>query len=109
MLRKVEFENFMCLKNVSVELDPFTVLVGRNAAGKSAIFKALVTLARLVGNHPAPVRGARGEFFLEPGVTLDDLAWRGDTGLPIMAASYGGASDNYMPGGSGKRPVSRVA
>ncbi len=83
MLRKVEVENFMCLKNVSAELDPFTVLVGRNAAGKSAIFKALVTLARLVGDRPAPVRGPRGEFFLEPGVTLDDLVWRGDSGLPM--------------------------
>ncbi len=88
MLRKIEFDNFMCLKDVSVELDPFTVLVGRNGAGKSAIFKGLVTLARLISDHPASVRGPRGEFFLETGVTLDDLVWKGDTGLPIRFRAW---------------------
>jgi predicted ATPase len=88
MLRKIEFENFMCLKDVSVELEPFTILVGKNAAGKSAIFKGLVTLARLVSDHPASVRGQRGEFFLETGVTLDDLVWKGDTGLPIKFRAW---------------------
>lgn len=81
-MRKVEFENFMSLQNVSVELEPLTVFVGRNGSGKSAIFKGLVSLSKLLGG--APIRGHKGEsFVLEPGVTLDDVVWSGNSGLPI--------------------------
>jgi len=83
MLRKVEFENFMTLKNASVTLDPFNVFIGRNGAGKSAVFKGLVTLSKLVGEQPVYLRKTGADFFLEPGVTLDDLVWMGNTGLPI--------------------------
>lgn len=82
MIRKVEIENFMSLKNVSVELGPLTVFVGPNGSGKSAFFKALVTLAKLVNG--APVRGYRtGDFAMERGVTLDSAVWRGNSRLPI--------------------------
>jgi predicted ATPase len=75
----------MCLKDECVELEPFNVLVGRNGAGKSAIFKGLVTLSKLMSDsHPVFLRKIGSpEFFLEPGVTLDDLVWMGNTGLPI--------------------------
>ena len=66
MLRKVEFENFMSLKDVSVVLEPLTVFIGPNASGKSAIFKALVTFSKMMNR--APVRGPHGEFALESGV-----------------------------------------
>lgn len=81
MIRRLEIENFMCLKNVSVELEPLTVFVGPNGSGKSAIFKALVTLSKLLNG--APLRGDKGEFSLEPGVTLDSMVWNGDSSLPI--------------------------
>lgn len=81
MIRKIEFENFMSLKHVSVELGPLTVFIGANASGKSAIFKGLVTLSKLLKGQP--LRGPRGEFTLESGVTLDDLVWQGNAGLPI--------------------------
>ncbi len=82
VIRKVEIENFMSLRNVSVDLGPLTVFVGANASGKSAIFKALATLAKLVNG--APVRGFKtGEFVSEAGVTLDCLVWRGNSGLPV--------------------------
>jgi predicted ATPase len=82
VIRKVEIENFMSLRNVSVNLGPLTVFVGPNGSGKSAVFKALVTLAKLVNG--APVRGFKtGEFVSEAGVTLDCLVWRGNSGLPI--------------------------
>lgn len=86
MLRKVEFENFMSLKNVSVSLQPLTVFIGPNASGKSAIFKALVTFSRLMNR--APVRGPQGEFALESGVTLDDIVWGGNSGLPIRFRAW---------------------
>jgi predicted ATPase len=35
----------MSLKAVEMELSPLTVLIGKNAVGKSAIFKALVAVS----------------------------------------------------------------
>src|SRR5437667_10248171 len=81
MVRKIEFQNFMSLKDVTIDLDPLTIFVGPNAAGKSAIFKGLVALSRLLGG--VPVRSSQGEFFLEYGVNLNNLVWGGDTSLPI--------------------------
>lgn len=81
MLRRLRIENFMSIKSEVVELAPLTVFIGPNASGKSAIFKALVTLTRLLDG--APVRGPSGEFELEPGVTLDRLVWKGDSGLTM--------------------------
>jgi len=82
VIRKIEIENFMSLRDVSVDLGPLTVFLGPNGSGKSAIFKALVTLAKLVNG--APVRGFKtGDFTMEPGVTLDSAVWQGNSGLPI--------------------------
>jgi len=41
MIRHVRFENFRSLREVELELEPFTVLVGANASGKSNVFAAL--------------------------------------------------------------------
>jgi len=81
MIHKLEVENFMSLKDVSINLEPLTVFIGPNGSGKSAIFKALVLLSKLLNG--TPVRGTRGELVLESGITLDDLVWSGDSGLPI--------------------------
>jgi len=81
MIRRIEFENFMSLKNCRVDFEPLTIFIGPNASGKSAIFKGLVTLSKLLSG--APVRGPKGEFYLEDGVTLDDLVWGGNSGLSI--------------------------
>jgi len=71
----------MSLKDVTVELDALTIFVGWNGSGKSAIFKALVLLSKLLNG--SPLRGPKGPLSLEPGVTLDHLVWNGDSGLPI--------------------------
>lgn len=82
MVRKIRFENFMSLRDVTVELEPLTVFIGPNASGKSAIFKGLVVLSKLLNG--APLRGAKGDFFvLESGVSLDDVVWSGNSGLPM--------------------------
>lgn len=41
MLRAVRIQNFRCLRDVTVELEPFTVIVGPNASGKTALADAL--------------------------------------------------------------------
>jgi predicted ATPase len=81
MIQKLHVENFMSLKDTVIEFDPLTIFIGSNAAGKSAIFKSLVTLTKLwIGGA---LRGPQGDFYLENGVTLDDLVWNGNSGLPI--------------------------
>ncbi len=45
MLRTFHVENFKCLRDVTVELEPFTVLIGPNDSGKTSILDAL----RLIG------------------------------------------------------------
>jgi predicted ATPase len=81
VFRKFRVRNFMCLKDVTVDLGRLTILIGPNSAGKSAFFKALSTFSRLLWY---PVRGGyKGDFNVEPGVTLDDAVWNGDTSLPI--------------------------
>ncbi|MBI4699814.1 MAG: AAA family ATPase [Deltaproteobacteria bacterium] len=58
MIRSLHIEGFGPLKDVTVELEPFTVLVGPNDAGKSMLLRALATLAE-AGAHP---EGWRGPF-----------------------------------------------
>ncbi len=41
MIRSVHIKNFRCLRDVKLELEPLTVLVGPNASGKTAILRAL--------------------------------------------------------------------
>jgi len=82
MIKKVKIENFMSIREETIELSPFTVFIGPNASGKSAIFKALITVSRLVG--PWVLQGgAKGEFVLESGANADALVWQGNSGLPI--------------------------
>lgn len=82
MLRKLHIQNFMSLRDTVVDLDPLTIFIGPNASGKSATFKAIVTLSKLLRQFP--LRGPQGEFNLEPLVTFDDLVWRGNSGLPVI-------------------------
>jgi predicted ATPase len=41
MIRSVHIQNFRCLRDVKLDLEPLTVLVGPNASGKSTILRAL--------------------------------------------------------------------
>ena len=44
MLKRVQIQNFRCLRNVSVPLRPLTVLIGPNDSGKSVFLLALKQL-----------------------------------------------------------------
>lgn len=45
MFRRIEARNYRCLKDVSIELNPFEVLVGANASGKSTFLDVIVFLS----------------------------------------------------------------
>ena len=46
MIRRVKIQGYKSLKDIEVELQPLTVIIGPNAAGKSNLFDALGLLSR---------------------------------------------------------------
>ncbi|MBU2008645.1 MAG: AAA family ATPase [Chloroflexi bacterium] len=95
MFRRFRVRNFLCLKDVTVDLEPLTTFVGPNSSGKSALFKALSTFCRLLWY---PVRGGPGgDFYVEPGAGLDAVVWNGDTGSPITFEVWFADSDSEEP------------
>ena len=47
MVKRVHIKGYKSLRNVEVELEPLTVLIGPNAAGKSNFLDALQLLSRI--------------------------------------------------------------
>jgi predicted ATPase len=45
MLEKVGFKNFLALRDVEIDLEPFTVIVGPNSSGKSTILDGIRRIA----------------------------------------------------------------
>ena len=86
----------MSVADETIDFGPLTIFIGPNASGKSAIFKALVTLSKLLG--PAPVRGHLGEYTADPAVTLDYLVWKGNSGLPIKFRVWFSDDPDDKPG-----------
>ena len=70
MITKYWGRNVGILKNFSVDLGPLTLLVGRNAAGKSTFLRGLRSLAMLTR---APILGERGPLTLGFRATIRDL------------------------------------
>jgi predicted ATPase len=87
MIHAVRFRNFKALRDVAIQLERFTVLVGANASGKSSVLEGIHHLTRLAATEPRKVfrgsadvgvlasRGATGVFEL----TLDG-SFRGKRG-----------------------------
>ena len=54
-LTTVEIRNFRCIKNLTVDLDETTVLIGENNSGKTAFLEAIrICLERLRGRGRGP-------------------------------------------------------
>ena len=51
MITRLEVDGFKSLRDFAVDLEPFTVFIGPNSAGKSNILEALALLSRLA-SHP---------------------------------------------------------
>jgi predicted ATPase len=47
MLEKVAFKNFLALRDVEVDLEPFTVIVGPNACGKSTLLEGIHRICKV--------------------------------------------------------------
>jgi len=62
MLTRLEVDGFKTFENLVIDLDPFTVIVGSNAAGKSNLFDVIQLLANLATRDVAEaVKDMRGE------------------------------------------------
>jgi predicted ATPase len=70
MLTRLEISNFKTFEDFAVDFNPFAVVLGPNAAGKSNLFDALRLLSALasadVANATQAVRGQAHELFRNP-------------------------------------------
>ncbi|MEA2693042.1 MAG: hypothetical protein QOJ16_2429 [Acidobacteriota bacterium] len=57
MIEKLSLRNFRVLRNVDVDLRPFSLLVGPNASGKSSLLKALEILTRYIAGQGSAFSG----------------------------------------------------
>ncbi len=46
MIQQVSFKNYKCLRDVTIDLEPFTVFVGANGSGKTSILQGIDLLCR---------------------------------------------------------------
>jgi predicted ATPase len=73
MITRIEIDGFKSLRDFSMDLEPFTVLIGPNSAGKSNVLDALMLLSRLASMSIVEAfKGGRGRV-------LDQFT-RGDGG-----------------------------
>ncbi len=47
ILKSIQFENYRCLRDVRIEFEPLTVLVGGNATGKSSVLRGACGIQRV--------------------------------------------------------------
>ncbi|MFI5956874.1 AAA family ATPase [Cryptosporangium sp. NPDC051539] len=63
MLTRIEIDGFKSFANFALDLNPFTVILGQNASGKSNFFDALQLLRGAVtGTLAEALSGERGQF-----------------------------------------------
>src|SRR5205085_9468198 len=55
MIRKVRVQNFKALRDVSIELERFTVFVGANGSGKTSVLEAIHNAVRSASGDPQKV------------------------------------------------------
>jgi predicted ATPase len=95
MITRLEVDGFKSLRDCAVDLDPFTVFIGPNSAGKSNVIEALGLLSRLA-THPISEAFKKGR-----GRPSDQFTRAGSETARMMRFAvefliYG----DYSPGGS---------
>lgn len=61
MIKQVRIQNYKCLADVTLNLQPFNVLIGPNDAGKTSILEALATVGHLGTNAVKEAFGGVGQ------------------------------------------------
>ncbi len=114
MIEHVEFKNFKALRDVKIDLERFTVLVGPNGSGKTSVLEGLNLLlsayrekARLAfAAYPKPEDLVTSPH--ETGMTISCKTSNGSLALCLGKTSIsaygemskGGSTDTYSPKGS---------
>jgi AAA15 family ATPase/GTPase len=62
MLEKVGFKNFLALRDVEIDLEPFTVIVGPNSSGKSTILEGISRITNPNGSNNMLIRYSSDGF-----------------------------------------------
>ena len=78
MITRLEIDGFKSLRDFAVDLEPFTVFIGPNSAGKSNILEALALLSRLASQ---PIADA---FKHGRGRPSDQFSHNGDDSVRII-------------------------
>jgi len=76
VIENVRIQNFKCLRDVKVDLDPFTVLIGLNDSGKTSFLEALLFLGEIARGQ------ALTQIFSGP-TSLEELVWNKDQSLKL--------------------------
>lgn len=71
-IKQAQVSGFMCLRSVSVDLEPLTVLVGKNDTGKTSFLKAIGVLAN------APSVGGDLAQLVRKGASMSELRVRAE-------------------------------
>lgn len=62
MLTRIAIDGFKTFADFSIDLEPFTVILGPNSSGKSNLFDAIRLLSQLAAQDlPTAMRGLRGK------------------------------------------------
>ncbi len=72
MLKTLRFENYRVLRNATLPLAPFTLLVGPNGCGKSTVINSLQSLKRWNQQNPEEILSALQR--LDPNVSVSVVA-----------------------------------
>lgn len=78
MISRIEVSNYRCLKRISQNLNPFQILVGPNASGKTTFLDIIPFISDVVNNGADEAIIARSPNYL-------DLTWSGTGGDIEMA------------------------
>src|SRR6266436_4301204 len=76
MLERIHIENYKCLRDVTVDLGDFTILIGPNDSGKSSFLEVIQTFGKIVRHGFAGLFGGDRSPV--------NLVWRKDAGRHIV-------------------------